>query len=123
MNATRKPCKNCGDEAVIPNPHQVAEAIAAIPVSPSVRVPDETYEQRLDCCAACEYLREGVLCAWCGCFVQFRARLKNNFCPNPKGNLWEQNPADFKNSPPDDPFPKTEVLEKAPPDDLSFVFR
>ncbi|MDR0449893.1 MAG: DUF6171 family protein [Treponema sp.] len=70
------------------SPAQAAEIAAAIPIAPSLRASDETYQARLDCCASCSGLREGLLCAWCGCFVRFRARAKQACCPCPSGDRW-----------------------------------
>ncbi|MDR2536887.1 MAG: DUF6171 family protein [Treponema sp.] len=68
---------------------RVAELVAAIPIEPSLRVSPAAYEARLERCASCAALRENLLCAWCGCFVQFRARPKAGYCPNPAGNKWQ----------------------------------
>jgi hypothetical protein len=58
-------------------------------MEPSLRAEDFVREQRLKHCASCAGLREEIICAYCGCFVQFRARIKHSFCPNPAGNKWE----------------------------------
>ena len=70
------------------SPAQAAEMAAAIPIAPSLRAADEVYQARLDRCASCSGLREEVLCAWCGCFVRFRARPKQARCPYPAGDKW-----------------------------------
>jgi len=79
-------CKRCGNE--IPGARQVGEIVSAIPIAPSLRADDDVYAARLAQCASCGDLREGVLCAWCGCYVQFRARPKAGSCPSPSGDRW-----------------------------------
>jgi hypothetical protein len=74
---------------------QAAEIAAAIPLEPSLRAAPAVYMARLERCASCSGLREAVLCTWCGCFVQFRARPKAGHCPNPAGDKWQ----DIKNEP------------------------
>ncbi|MDR1220066.1 MAG: DUF6171 family protein, partial [Treponema sp.] len=67
---------------------RVAEISAALPLEPSLRADRVVFEARLERCASCASLREEVLCAWCGCFVQFRARSKAGYCPHPEGDKW-----------------------------------
>jgi hypothetical protein len=33
-------------------------------------------------------LKGAVLCAHCGCFVLFRARPADSYCPHPEGGKW-----------------------------------
>ena len=47
------------------------------------------YEKRLRTCAACPHLKSGVLCADCGSYVAFRAKLKAATCPFPGTDKWE----------------------------------
>ena len=48
-------------------------------------VTDEFYERRLSRCFACPSLQYGTTCAYCGCVVQVRAKLKDKTCPAPGG--------------------------------------
>jgi hypothetical protein len=48
-------------------------------------VTDEVYERRLARCFACPSLQYGTTCAYCGCVVQVRAKLKDKTCPAPGG--------------------------------------
>jgi len=50
-------------------------------------VEDLIYEERLSACTKCDALVNGV-CKHCGCFVEMRAALQKNKCPNPGKNLW-----------------------------------
>jgi hypothetical protein len=85
----RGPCPRCGDGALAAlTPERLAALAAQSPVPASLRAGDEIYRRRLDRCGDCGALREQVLCAHCGCFVQFRAAVLNSYCPNPGGDRW-----------------------------------
>lgn len=45
------------------------------------KVPDETYEKRLEICRKCEHLMSGM-CRKCGCYVEMRAAMKIRSCPD-----------------------------------------
>ena len=45
-----------------------------------LKVCDEEYARRLDCCRACDNLMSGM-CRICGCYVELRAVMKKNICP------------------------------------------
>jgi hypothetical protein len=90
MTGTKPPCPRCGGAAGIMTAARAAEIAAAIPVERSLCAAPAVYEARLERCASCTGLREGVLCAWCGCFVRFRARPKAACCPNPGGDKWAE---------------------------------
>jgi hypothetical protein len=88
-----KPCPRCppgGGEAL--TPERVAELVAALPIAPALRAPQSEYERRLGVCCVCEALREATLCAYCGCFVLFRARPSASYCPHPEGDKWNMSP-------------------------------
>jgi len=93
------PCKHCRDKFIIPDSGQVTELVASIPIDPSFCADGDVYTARLEQCASCADLRGGVLCAWCGCFVQFRARIKDSYCPNPAGDSWNK-PGNLETIPP-----------------------
>lgn len=46
----------------------------------------EEYERRLDICKECESLLSGM-CQKCGCYVELRAVMKENYCPDIQ-NKW-----------------------------------
>lgn len=46
-----------------------------------LKVEGDKYESRLAICKECEYLVSGT-CLKCGCYVELRAALKKNHCPN-----------------------------------------
>jgi hypothetical protein len=84
-----RPCPRCEADALGPLTPERIEALAAeLPSPPSMRVTDEAYHRRLNRCGTCASLREGVLCAHCGCFVQIRAAMRGAYCPSPSGDQW-----------------------------------
>jgi hypothetical protein len=86
-----KPCPRCGDEALAAlTPERIAALAAESPIPPALRAGDDLYRRRLAFCNACGALREKVLCAYCGCFVQFRARPEKSYCPDPAGDKWTE---------------------------------
>jgi hypothetical protein len=47
----------------------------------AVKAEDKVYKERLSACRSCEKLNEGI-CKLCGCFVEYRAAMKNKACPD-----------------------------------------
>jgi hypothetical protein len=89
MTETGPSCPRCGGTALMMTAAHAIETAMAVPIEASLCVDRAVYRARLEQCVSCAALREGVLCAWCGCFVQFRARPKAGYCPNPTGNKWQ----------------------------------
>lgn len=52
-------------------------------LDPETKVSETLYEQRLGVCTSCERLLDGM-CRSCGCYVELRAALIKNCCPNKK---------------------------------------
>ncbi len=48
-----------------------------------IKSSEEEYEKRLQICKNCDSLINGI-CKICGCFVEIRAAVKKNYCPNNK---------------------------------------
>lgn len=46
-----------------------------------IKTEDEEYKKRLDICKQCDNLINGM-CKICGCFVEMRAAVKKNYCPD-----------------------------------------
>lgn len=46
-----------------------------------IKAEENEYRQRLDICKSCDNLINGT-CRICGCFVEMRAAIKENYCPN-----------------------------------------
>jgi hypothetical protein len=81
-----KPCPRCGTEFF--SAEYAARLAAEIPIAAALRSDEQTRERRLSVCSSCDMLRESVLCACCGCFVQFRSRIRSSHCPHPAGDFW-----------------------------------
>ena len=77
----RRICKKCllreFDEAAY---KQKLEQVIKL-MDRDVKAEDELYEKRLSVCKGCEKLSEGT-CLSCGCYVELRAAVKKNRCPN-----------------------------------------
>jgi hypothetical protein len=83
------PCPRCADELMRAlTPERIGGMAAGLPIPASLRTGQPTLEMRLAVCGDCEALHETVLCAYCGCFVLFRARVQEQSCPHPRGNKW-----------------------------------
>ncbi len=50
-------------------------------------VDEITLSARLNFCKKCDFLIAGM-CRKCGCYVEIRARLKNQSCPNYDNKKW-----------------------------------
>ncbi|MDR2745966.1 MAG: DUF6171 family protein [Treponema sp.] len=85
----RGPCPRCGDGALAAlTPEHLTALSVQSPIPASLRAGAGVYRRRLRRCGACDALRERVLCAYCGCFVQIRAAVLTNRCPSPAGDKW-----------------------------------
>jgi hypothetical protein len=84
------PCPRCGPDSAIPGPEGLEELAAQSPLPFSLRAGEPLLRRRLERCSGCDGLRERVLCAYCGCFVRFRAAVLTGWCPNPSGDKWTE---------------------------------
>ena len=90
LNAVKSlECKRCSMQDIL----SFEQIKAQIPeyletVDEDERVTDEQYKTRLAFCFECEGLAFGVMCKYCGCFVQMRALNKHRHCPSPLSKLW-----------------------------------
>lgn len=50
-------------------------------------VSESVYQKRITNCINCDFLISGM-CLKCGCYVEVRARLKNQDCPNENNKRW-----------------------------------
>ena len=55
---------------------------------PGITAGRDLYEARLAVCKSCPSLQGGLVCAECGSYVAYRARLKAAVCPAPGRNKW-----------------------------------
>lgn len=79
----KRVCKKCltremGADEYFKNLH---EYIAGI--DKELKAEDMLYEKRLSVCKECELLLDGM-CRSCGCYVELRAVMDKNICPNGK---------------------------------------
>ncbi len=51
-----------------------------------IKTEDDEYKRRLNLCKECDNLINGM-CKICGCFVEMRAAVKKNYCPDIR-NKW-----------------------------------
>ncbi len=51
-----------------------------------IKTEDDEYKRRLNLCRECDNLVNGM-CKICGCFVEMRAAVKKNYCPDIR-NKW-----------------------------------
>jgi hypothetical protein len=86
---TNRPCPRCESATEDLTPEKIAALAQQIRIDPALAAEKKLYEKRLDTCKECEALRETILCSHCGCFVLFRARPVNSYCPHPAGDRWE----------------------------------
>lgn len=52
-----------------------------------IKVDDDTFLKRISFCKECDYLISGM-CRKCGCYVEVRARIKSNNCPDVNNRKW-----------------------------------
>lgn len=50
-------------------------------IDEELKVDDSEYERRLSVCKECDNLLDGM-CRKCGCYVELRAAMKKNYCPD-----------------------------------------
>lgn len=76
-------CRKCLLDDINENEYviSVREHIARFPQDK--RVPDDVYKERLSACLECDFLDRGT-CEVCGCYVEFRALMKDKKCPKKK---------------------------------------
>ena len=65
-----------GEEEYFENLHEYIQNI-----DQDLKVEKAEYEQRLALCKECENLMNGM-CRICGCYVELRAVMKKNYCPD-----------------------------------------
>ncbi|MEK5038264.1 DUF6171 family protein [Sporosarcina sp. FSL K6-3457] len=80
-------CKGCS-QSVIVSDVEIQQLIKEQLQYEIDIVEDNLYNKRLAVCKSCPSLVYDTTCGYCGCFVQFRAKLINKQCPNPSGPKW-----------------------------------
>ena len=83
-----KDCPGCARKEFDLNPEAVSALVDQIPISPELKADEEIIAKRLAACFGCDALRGEVLCGYCGCFIRFRVRPREAYCPHPAGEKW-----------------------------------
>lgn len=84
ITANTRACKRCltremaGAEEYFRNLHEYIANLDS-----HIKAQEELYEERLGICRECSLLFQGM-CRSCGCYVELRAAVKKNACPNKK---------------------------------------
>jgi len=52
-----------------------------------IKTKEHEYKRRLELCMECDNLINGM-CKLCGCFVEMRAAVNNNYCPHGEKKWW-----------------------------------
>ena len=86
----KKPCPGCAHRLDLLTPEKITALAAEIRIEPSDEASEDVYQNRIAVCNECEALQGNVLCFHCGCFIFFRARSAQNYCPHPIGDKWKQ---------------------------------
>lgn len=73
-------CKRCLLKDIAPEEYLDHMRIYLSGLSEEVKADETLYQERLVCCEACDALKDGI-CKICGCFVEYRAAIKENYCP------------------------------------------
>lgn len=82
MDGSGRVCRKCltrdmiGEEEYFAN---LQEYIRNLDVD--IKAEESLYETRLDICLSCDLLFQGM-CRICGCYVELRAAITKNSCPN-----------------------------------------
>lgn len=64
---------------------EIVDYLLTIPADE--KVSDDEYSHRIAKCLDCQWLISGM-CRKCGCYVEIRARMKNQNCPNIDFQKW-----------------------------------
>ncbi len=66
----------------------IEKSVSKMAKRQGVTTEDEEYKRRLSICERCPSLRSEILCAECGSYVAYRAKLANATCPFPGRDKW-----------------------------------
>ena len=84
-------CPNCEIQAMMGRitKESIEASVAKMARRDGVTTEEEEYKRRLAVCEGCPSLRDGILCAECGSYVAYRARIASSTCPFPGGDKWK----------------------------------
>lgn len=74
-------CKRCLLKDIAPEEYLDHMRIYLSGLSEDKKADEKLYQERLSDCETCDSLNDGV-CKICGCFVEYRAAIKENYCPS-----------------------------------------
>lgn len=67
---------------------RIDAAVAKMAYVAGITAPDHIYRTRLETCRSCPSLRAEIMCAECGSYIAYRARMLSATCPYPGNNKW-----------------------------------
>ena len=84
-------CPNCEIKAMMGRitKESIEASVAKMARLDGVTTEEGEYKRRLAVCEGCSSLRDGILCAECGSYVAYRARIVSSTCPFPGGDKWK----------------------------------
>lgn len=74
-------CKKCLLADFAPEEYIESMRVYINGLDETIRTEDSAYRERLSVCTECDKLHEG-LCRICGCFVEYRAAIREKHCPD-----------------------------------------
>ena len=88
--AAQDPCPLCAlrEQQATLTAESIRKAAEAQPFISGLTTPAAEYERRLAACSSCPSQQGGILCAECGSYTAYRARLLKATCPYPAGSRW-----------------------------------
>ncbi len=66
----------------------IEESVSKMAFVKGINTPAAEYERRLSICMDCPSLRSQIMCAECGTYVAYRARILSAKCPSADGDKW-----------------------------------
>lgn len=82
MNSdTKRKCKRCLLKDIAPEEYLEHMRIYLAGLDREAKSEETLYQQRLAYCEDCDNLKDGI-CRICGCFVEYRAAIKEHYCPD-----------------------------------------
>lgn len=72
----------------------IEKAVSKMARIEGVTTEEGEYERRLLICKSCPSLRSEIMCAECGSYVAYRARIISSTCPYPGCDKWKKTGAE-----------------------------
>jgi hypothetical protein len=84
-------CPECEIRAMMGrvSKESIEASVAKMARLEGVTTEEDEYRRRLEICASCPSLRADIMCAECGSYVAYRARIASSTCPAPDGDKWK----------------------------------